>query len=70
MPRKQTRRSVSVKGETYDKITVYCKQHGMAKSALIERLIEDFFIKQKDPMGNPPVPAVPRGPRGGGVNEF
>lgn len=43
MAKKQTRRSVSIKGATYEKIRTYCEKHGLSMSEFVEDLITQFF---------------------------
>lgn len=46
MSRRQTRRSVSLKGLTYQRIKAYCDEHGLAVSAYLERLVHaDLNLK-------------------------
>ena len=37
--RKQTRRSVSIKGETYERLRDYCRAHGLSMSGVVEALV-------------------------------
>lgn len=39
MPKKQTRRSLSVKGLTYQRLADYCKAEGVSVSGFIEELV-------------------------------
>ena len=43
MAKKQTRRSVSIRGTTYDRIRSYCERNGLSMSELVEELISRFF---------------------------
>lgn len=43
MAKKQTRRSVSIRGTTYDKVRTYCERHGLSMSEFVEDLISQFF---------------------------
>lgn len=43
MAKKQTRRSVSIRGTTYDKVRSYCERHGLSMSEFVEDLIGQFF---------------------------
>lgn len=36
MASKQTRRSISISGETYDRLKLYCEQHGRSMSGVCE----------------------------------
>jgi antitoxin component of RelBE/YafQ-DinJ toxin-antitoxin module len=37
--RKQTRRSISIKGETYERLRTYCRTHGLSMSGVVEALV-------------------------------
>ena len=41
MPRKQTRRSVSVKGLTYQRLKGYCDRTGQSLSSFVENLVAE-----------------------------
>jgi len=43
MAKKQTRRSVSIRGSTYDQIRKYCERHGVSMSEFVEERIAMFF---------------------------
>jgi hypothetical protein len=43
MAKKQTRRSVSIRGSTYDQIRRYCERHEMSMSEFVEERIATFF---------------------------
>jgi hypothetical protein len=43
MAKKQTRRSVSIRGSTYDQIRRYCERHEMSMSEFVEEQISTFF---------------------------
>ena len=43
MAKKQTRRSVSIRGSTYDQIRRYCERHEMSMSEFVEDRIATFF---------------------------
>ena len=43
MAKKQTRRSVSIRGVTYDQIRKYCERHEMSMSEFVEERISTFF---------------------------
>ena len=43
MAKKQTRRSVSIRGSTYDQIRKYCERHGVSMSEFVEERIALFF---------------------------
>ena len=56
MAKKQTRRSVSIRGITYDKVRTYCERHNLSMSEFVEDLISQFFdnsgkiVKKPEPM--------------------
>ena len=43
MAKKQTRRSVSIRGSTYDQIRKYCERNGLSMSTFVETQIASFF---------------------------
>lgn len=43
MAKKQTRRSVSIRGSTYEQIRDYCESEGMSMSEFVEARIASFF---------------------------
>jgi len=43
MAKKQTRRSVSIRGSTYDQIRKYCERHSISMSEFVEDRISTFF---------------------------
>lgn len=43
MPRKQTRKSISVKGLTYQRLSKYCDQTGQTRSGFVENLLEEVL---------------------------
>lgn len=43
MAKKQTRRSVSIRGSTYDQIRKYCERHDISMSEFVEDRIATFF---------------------------
>lgn len=43
MSRKQTRRSVSIRGTTYDRVRAYCESHGLSMSEFVEDRVSGFF---------------------------
>jgi hypothetical protein len=49
MAKKQTRRSVTVSDDRYAQISVFCKVHGISRSAFLEELIAAYFL-QRDPV--------------------
>ncbi len=40
MPQKQTRKSVSVRGEVYRQLRCLCDKHGVSMSHVVEQLVE------------------------------
>lgn len=59
MSKKQTRRSVSIRGSTYDTVREHCERHGMSMSEFVEERIAGFFGTQftKDVKGTKEVAA-------------
>jgi hypothetical protein len=55
MAKKQTRRSISVKGITYQRLKDYCEQEGVSVSGFLE----DIIAEKLDALGIP-VPEVLR----------
>jgi hypothetical protein len=43
MAKKQTRRSVSIRGTTYERIRAHCEQRGLSMSEFVEELIAQHF---------------------------
>jgi hypothetical protein len=43
MAKKQTRRSVSIRGSTYDQIRKYCERNELSMSEFVEERIASFF---------------------------
>jgi hypothetical protein len=43
MAKKQTRRSVSIRGTTYEQVREYCERHGLSMSEFMEQRIALFF---------------------------
>jgi len=52
MAKKQTRRSVSIRGTTYDRIRQHCERNGVSMSEFVEEQVATFF--------GDGLPAVPR----------
>ncbi len=48
MAKKQTRRSVSIRGSTYEVIQQYCKQNNQSMSEFVEERIAAFFGTDDD----------------------
>ena len=46
-PKKQSRRSISVRGETYKRVTTHCQRAGLTASGFVEQLINDAFERLK-----------------------
>ena len=69
MAKKQTRRSVSIRGETYDRIKQYCDLTEQSMSDFIEQRVASFFEagrKAKVPALRPePARIVTPAPAGG-----
>lgn len=43
MSKKQTRRSVSIRGATYETVRAYCESSGVSMSEFVEERIAGFF---------------------------
>ena len=43
MSKKQTRRSVSIRGSTYEMIRTYCERRGISMSEFVEEQVASFF---------------------------
>lgn len=48
MAKKQTRRSVSIRGSTYELIQQHCKQNNQSMSEFVEERISSFFGMDDD----------------------
>lgn len=49
MAKKQTRRAISLKEETYQQVTAFCQQHGVSRSGFVEEITAAFF-EEREPM--------------------
>jgi hypothetical protein len=70
--KKQTRRSVSMRPDVYDRLNAYCTTHKLSKSSVVEELVAASFEKRA-PNLVAPQPKKSDGvdlppPRGSGVN--
>lgn len=54
MPRKQTRRSISVSGPTYTKLKAYCQSTQKTMSGVVEQLIKDHLRDLPEPKAEEP----------------
>jgi len=52
MAKKQTRRSISVSGETYNAVRDYCDKHGLSASGLVTDLLNKYLVDNAS--GPPP----------------
>jgi len=43
MAKTQTRRCISISGETYDRVSAHCKEQGTSISGFVETLVAEFF---------------------------
>lgn len=59
MAKKQTRRSVSIRGTTYDRIRSYCELEGISMSEFVEQRIAAFFDGSEKTVKPAPVKAAP-----------
>ena len=50
MTRKQTRRSVSMTGLTYQRLTNYCERTEQSRSGLVEKLLNDYLDEKQEPV--------------------
>jgi len=72
MPRKQTRRSISISGATYDLLKAYCVKHDRSMSSIVEETLKASFPDELAPetkvvawegaAPTPPMSAVTRPP--------
>ncbi len=53
MAKKQTRRSISIRGEIYDMVKRYCDAHGISMSAFVEERILEFLGEPSKPGSSP-----------------
>jgi len=56
MAKKQTRRSISVSGDTYNAVRDYCDEHGLSASGLVTDLLAQYL---QDNAGGPPAQPQP-----------
>lgn len=52
MSKKQTRRSISVSGDTYNAVRDYCDKHGLSASGLVTDLLNKYLVDNAN--GPPP----------------
>jgi hypothetical protein len=43
MSKKQTRRSISMTSDTYDRLDAYCKEHQLGHSTVVEAIVRQAF---------------------------
>src|SRR5579859_6922614 len=60
MALKQTRRSISVRGTTYDKLRQYGETHGRSMSDIVEELLATILGPDQPKVAAPPPVAAPR----------
>lgn len=62
MSKKQTRRSISVSGELYDRLRAHCEANNTTCSGVVEELLRSFLgMEERAPnLKKPPVPRVER----------
>lgn len=58
MPRKQSRRSVSLNREFHDAFSTWCQERGVSKSSVVERLVSSR-TGIPIPPGHPRAPSAP-----------
>ncbi len=49
MAKKQTRRSISVSRNTYERLKSYCETNGISMSQFVERRVGDFLGRYEPP---------------------
>ena len=61
MAKKQTRRSISVSGDTYNAVRDFCDKHGLSASGLVTDLLEKYLQENRDgpPAEEPPAKTAP-----------
>ncbi len=63
--KKKTRRSISIRGETYNLVQSYCQDHGVSVSAYIEALLAPLFDLPTTQKRTPELPQpTTKGPQG------
>ncbi len=60
MAKQQTRRSISVRGTTYDALRAYCDEHKKSMSEIVEEQLERVLGTAPAPSVKAPEPARPR----------
>ena len=59
MAKKQTRRSISIRGETYTRLKSFCLAEGKSMSSVVEDLVVEFLSSAVTKWeGSPPTPPV------------
>jgi hypothetical protein len=58
MSKKQTRRSISVSPETYDRLDAYCKEHDVGKSTVVEAIVRESLGMPANPLAKGTVKTV------------
>lgn len=59
MAKRQSRRSVSMRGTTYQRLRNYCKKHNKSASGITEELLTSFLDRMGEPevlYADPPKP--------------
>ena len=66
MAKTQTRKCVSISGETYERVSAHCKERGSSVSGFVETLVAEFFrnetvitnnVPEKEPPAEPFIPS-------------
>ena len=77
MARKQTRRCVSLKEATYQKVRSFCENNGVSMSGFVEERIAEYFLPAEDDkypgsdqLKEAPRPVKKTKIREGGIHEF
>ncbi|MBT8495489.1 MAG: ribbon-helix-helix domain-containing protein [Deltaproteobacteria bacterium] len=53
MAKKQTRRSISVSRNTYERLKAYCETTGVSMSSFVEERVGDFLGRSERPVRKP-----------------
>ena len=73
MGQKQTRRSISVRGTTYDRLRDHCQKNNLAMSDFVEQRLAEFFAAKGEPKKAKlpePIMSATLGPSGGRITRM
>ena len=62
MAKKQTRRSISVSRNTYERLKAYCETTGVSMSSFVEERVGDFLGRSERPVRKPSTETEKRDP--------